>query len=295
MRFGVRGFLDAAPRATDLDLKHRFVTGSSVTGANLRRAYAGQPWAEHLQWFADNLLTSLFPLYEAWTEDVLRELHAPGVDANSKQMQFYAGATRLLPTGRRSPPKIGATGVVAQVAGVESPLLRRNVYPGLLSNAGCSPAHLDARLRCFRYFKEARNARIHGGGLASADAVEAYAAFLPVATADALDVGELDPIVPVVAGAPIVTPLRGVVGFGEIALNVMTTIDAELSRSALAEPVYLARWRAELGTVPKRVPQKAARRHAKLRGLIDRTLVPKFASVTELDAWLQQNGLLQLV
>jgi hypothetical protein len=293
MRHQVAGYLAVVPAASDLELKGRFIAGSKISGVNLKRAFVERSWDDHLNWFSDNLLTSLFPLYEAWADDILHELAMP-VSKLAAEMQFPSGATKLLPSGKRTKPKIGVGGVIAQITRASSPFTTSNVYPRLAKNNGYSFPELENLLVAYRYFKEARNCRIHSGGRASDDAVDAYNAFALVANEKAINVKKFHPPTPVVKGAAVTVDLRSVVGFGELLMNIFATLDAELARCGSAENVLLNRWRSALGAAPLAMSTKAAKRHGKIHGFIKRHRLPNTASVKHLDGWLQANGLIRL-
>jgi len=293
LRHQIAGYIAAYPSATDPELKGRFITGSKITGANLRGAFVDRTWEDHLSWFSDNLLTSLFPLYEAWIEDLLVELAVSG-PLYVQEMQFPAGSTIIAKSGKPTKPKIGVTGVIARLTQKQSALLAKNIHPGLTKNEGYSIGQLDNLMRCYRYFKEVRNSRMHAGGRASDDAVQAYLAFLPVATAANLNVTKLEPPVAIVKGSAVDLSLRSVVGFGEIVMNVFATVDAELACSRTAEVVFADLWRKTMPTIPLGLPRKTARRYNKLSGIIDQNRLPNTRSIAELDAWLQHQGIIKL-
>jgi hypothetical protein len=96
-------------------------------------------------------------------------------------------------------------------------------------------------LLCYNYFKKIRNCIIHNNGIADSKAVDAYRAYAPISSATDMRTKETILHFPVTLGDPAKLSLRGVVGFCDIILRIMTTIDIELSRSRLAEQIALER------------------------------------------------------
>ena len=228
LRWQVDGFVRANPTANDEDLKSRFALGSGIRGANLRRSCLATTWDAQQEMFARILLVEFCALFEAWIDGTLEET---GQDTrHSKSLQF---------------PSANGQGVSTALAALQanrSPDLEHSVYPVLLTNRKNSLAKLENLLRCYRYFKECRNAVIHHGGAASQRTVDAYVSFA-AETAQTLGVTEVPKHFPIAAaGDTVQLSLRGVVGFGEIVLKLVTTLDAELSRTVEAEGVLARRW-----------------------------------------------------
>ncbi len=122
--------------------------------------------------------------------------------------------------------------------------------PTLVKHKKYKLATLHNMLLCYRYFKEIRNRQMHGGGIATQLTVDAYNAFAPVASAMSMDTKEVIEHLPVVLGKPVKLKIRGVVGFCDILLRLMITIDAELSTSHYAEAVALERLRKSKKSKP---------------------------------------------
>ncbi|MFZ5551402.1 MAG: hypothetical protein ACOZJX_22095 [Pseudomonadota bacterium] len=228
LRWQVDGFIRANPTATDDDLKSRFALGSGIRGANLRRSCLSTTWEAQQEMFARILVVEFCALFEAWIEGTLE---ATGQDPrHSKSLQF---------------PSMNGQGVTAALAALltnRSPELEHSVYPVLLTNRKNAIAKLENLLRCYRYFKECRNAVVHRGGVSSQRSVDASASFA-AETTQTLGVTEVPKHFPIAAvGDPVRLSLRGVVGFGEIVLKLVTTLDAELSRTIEAEAVLAERW-----------------------------------------------------
>lgn len=228
LRWQVDGFLRANPSASDEDLKSRFALGSGIRGANLRRSCIESSWASQQEMFARVLLIEFCALYEAWIDGTLDALRQNSTHA--KNLQFPSTAGR------------GVSAALSALQSIVSPELEHCIYPVLLTNRKNSVGKLENLLSCYRYFKECRNAIIHHGGEATQKTVDAYASFSSETPAS-LGVAEVPQHVPVRSlGDPVSLSLRGVVGFGEVVLKLVTTLDAELSKTNGAEHVLVQEW-----------------------------------------------------
>src|SRR3990172_7350655 len=74
LRWQVAGYFAARPNATVEDLEGRFVSGSGIHGANLKRACVDQTWTRQQERFAKFLLIDTCATYEAWISGTLEAL-----------------------------------------------------------------------------------------------------------------------------------------------------------------------------------------------------------------------------
>lgn len=277
LRWQVDGFLRATPEASDETLVNRFVLGSGIRGVNLKRSCIESSWELQQEQFARFLLIEFCALYEAWIDAVLDEIGQN--NGASKQLQF---------------PTNGGYGVRNALAVLQantSPELETAIYPALQTNRKYSLAQLDELLICYRYFKECRNVLVHYGGVATQRAVDAYAAFSQLSRA-ALGVTEVPAHYPILAEKDRVElSLRGVVGFGEIVLKLVSTLDIEISRSVHAERVLKDRWSAVVGKGRDLPAAPRARREAIIK-LIRKLDLPAPRSPDALLPLLKRNGLI---
>lgn len=225
LRWQVQGFISEVPDVTVDQLKQRFLFGSNIDTVDLKRTVTNYSWDDQTAMFGSFVLTNAFAIYEQWADEVL---HSLGERAGSgKKLQFV---------DRPGKPGVGTT--IANLTSTESAMLKAAFYPTYATNKKHSLAQLDNLIRCYRYFKEIRNAQVHAGGIASQTAVDAYNAFLPVSGKEDLGrKGELS-FDPVALGQPVSLNLRGVVGLTDVLIKIIATIDAELSRSERAEAVF---------------------------------------------------------
>jgi len=243
LRWQVAGFVAACPEATDSDLNGRFNVGSGIRGANLRRACIDSSWEDQQQEFARFLLFEFCALYESWCESALHELTSPS--KLSKHLQFPT-------TIKNGIASEGVQHAINSIAATNSPAMLGSIYPTIAQNKKNSPQHIEQLLTCYRYFKEVRNSLIHAGGGTSAKFVSAESAYQQL-TAAQLGIKEKPAFNGHAAGSRVTLSLRGVVGFGEIVLRLVSTLDAEITKTMKAEQAFLQRWKEFHGDSPIQV------------------------------------------
>lgn len=283
LRWQVQGLVGACPEISEKELLGRFVEGSGIDGVNLRGACIETSWATQQEQFAKFLLFELCALYESWCELITEQLSLP--NATKKNLQFPTGTTGS-----------GAVTGIANVANVihdnPSTPLSSSLHQTLSTNRKYSPNHLEEMLICYRYFKELRNALIHGSQsaiikLASAESF--YSALTPAR----LGVAEKPHFVPCNSNAAPTPSLRGVVGFGEIVLKLVCTMDIKLAESTFAELDFKRRWKVENGSNPSLVAASDELRRNRRISILTRKLGLPAPTVTPVFvAWLRSQGLI---
>lgn len=231
LRWQVRGFVDEVPGATQEQLNGRFAAGSGVRGLNLRKACIDTSWNDQQETFAGFILTNAFAVYEHWSDDMLA--------------QFGEAPPRSNHPLQLDQPSVGVQAWVASKHTALSTLNDSQFSPAYLASKKYSWPLVANLMKAFRYFKQARNALIHRGGIASQIDAQAFAEFAPVSGRASLGMGGALEHEPFIVGQRVRLRLRGVVGFCDILIRLMRSIDAELSRSAHAE--QLTRERLERG------------------------------------------------
>jgi hypothetical protein len=231
LRLSVRGFLDEVPDATQDHLRTRFALGSGFNNADLRVLTKKVTWDEQKERFAEITLTNAFAIYESWAKQlVARHAGSEFVDKD------------LWTTGTN--PRNGLMNFISSVNATPSPLMTRAFQPVFARNKKYLPAQLNNMLLCYRYFKEVRNCQMHNGGVTDQKTVNAYNAYSPVSSAASMRTKETIEHFPMLLNTPAKLSIRGVVGFVDILLRMMTTIDVEISGSAMAEASALERFKA---------------------------------------------------
>lgn len=223
LRWQVAGYCLAHPAASVSELRARFVEGSGIHGANLRRACIETSWSDQASVLGGVLLTNLFAVYEGWTKRIVRALGQPKSAARKLQSR-------------------GILDAVAAIRSPTSPLLEQSVYPVLRARPICDPDSLEHLVVIYRYFKEIRNAQLHNHGVANGACLVAYTRLVEMMS-EAEERKSLVPEhLPIVEDQVVSVTLRGAVGFSDTIRRMLYSIDAELARSIAAEPALDRLW-----------------------------------------------------
>lgn len=99
---------------------------------------------------------------------------------------------------------------------------------------------LNNWLLFYRYFKECRNAIIHNGGQTTKRVTDAYSQISSLTATD-LNVLEVPQFYATLINEPIRLSLRGVVGFSQITIKIVSTLDVELIKAKNADEYFANR------------------------------------------------------
>ncbi len=278
LRWQVQGYVANSVNPTDEDLYGRFVKGSGIRGANLKRSCLETTWEDQQQEFARFLLVEICAIYETWCEGALSELGLNG--KYSKSMQYPTTFSGGNPTRG-----VGCFLLVALAK--QSPVTSTCIYPALISSSRHDFPRIEELLVCYRYFKELRNSMVHSGGTSSQEFIDAETEFLQLTGAQ-MGLRERPEHETQILGGGVKINLRGVVGFGEVALKLICTLDAELSKSQSAEELFAARWRAT-NSVGITIATKRSARVERIKRMTRKIDLPTPVSISVLDAWLCTN------
>lgn len=287
LRWQIKGFVNevGVENISVEDLNKRFDWGSKIHGVNLKRAYLDQSWEIQQERFAKILLTNLFSIHESWLADIQSILIFN--DRTLKILQF--------PT-RYDANSVAVDGVIFGVQQIRANLsvpLRDAFYNRLITNRKYSMSHLDNLLKCYRFFKESRNCITHNGGKADQKLIDSYLVFQPVATIADLGLAEVPVYIPPVLGSPVAFSLRGVVGFSDVIIRIITTLDVELSYALNAESELISRcqnWaNSHPGNLRFRDRQKSF--EERTRSLLSSCSFPPATISLGVQQLLQQHGI----
>jgi hypothetical protein len=280
LRWQVAGLTSVKPDVTVEDLNHRFIVGSGIYGANLKRACIELTWSDQQQQFARFLLVQVFGIFEGWLGAVLEGI---GHTRLEKALQF--------PThpGKGGAPE-GAAPALVQIKASPSMMIQTALYPKLTQHPKNGIANLDNLLITYRCFKECRNALMHNGGIADNKAVVAWQNYTSL-TAAALGVKEVPTCPAVVLGTPVELSLRGVVGFTAIILRLIATYDAELACAANAEREFLARWTHRFKSRPVLKTKDLAARERQIIRLVHKVGFPRPTAIPVIEQYLINHRL----
>jgi hypothetical protein len=291
LQWQAKGFVAQLPSLSVTELDARFVPGSGIQGANIKRLATETTWAQMQQWFARLLLSESCALFEGWIEAALDELKIPQAIRQirrnhpiDKELQF--------PSTRNASGVCtnGLTFALDRVRGATgSKLIQTCFHPTQLQNKKLSLTVIEDLLICYRAFKDVRNDFTHHGGRASQKAAQSYIEYSAL-TASLMNVKEKPALPSVVAGDPIQLSLRGVVGFSDVVIRLIATLDFALSDSSYAEELLKKRWIAShKGMVT--VKANARAREVQLIKLIKQCGLPRPVDMTTLYTHLRSQKL----
>jgi hypothetical protein len=262
--------MESNPDASPETLDKRFVLGSGVHGANLRRACVDTTWEQQQEQMASVILVNVLSIYDDYANQI-GMLARTSKEKIAKQLRFPTS-----PDGSK-----GWGWAISEFTANPSIGLQGVFRPACRGKTTYSQGSIENLLRCYRYFAEIRNCKVHNGGICNEAAEEAYTAFSTVASLAALGLNEVPHHNPISRGAPCRLKLRGVIGLCDIILRLITTIDAEISECTNVERSFIQR--ASANAQPGRMlPANSAKKYARVRLLLERCGFPKPIVTTDL-------------
>ena len=222
LRWQVQGFLANVPNASSKELGYRFALGTDLNAGALKRSTVETPWTDQLERFASIILITTISIFEDFTDSI-----ASGCSHNREHRERFAKALQF--------PSRNGTDAVS-LAGNRSFVMDRAVMWDEAILRRYLPSGSDDLLKCYRFFKEVRNALAHNGGRANQRMVDAYKIFADAIKDDRIGgaaVPDHSPISNV--GDVVKITYRGVVGFSEIVLRIITYYDLTLCEYELVE------------------------------------------------------------
>lgn len=230
LRWQVKGYYEEYCVQDNSRLSAKFVEPEDVTNRpNLYRTCIDETWEDTEFKIAKNLLTNIFACYEGWCENILVTLNYTDFRNGAKQLQF---------------PSTTATGyniLLSRISVGGNPDLISAFYDEYKTKSRHYRIDLiDNWFLFYRYFKECRNAIIHNGGQTTQRVIDAYSNIQHFTEAD-LDVKEVPQVFPPVLNEPIKLSLRGVVGFSQLTIKIVSTLDVELIKAKNADEYFVKR------------------------------------------------------
>lgn len=281
LRWEVSGYLYVrGNEVSKEELNARFCNNEKINRPNLYRSCIEFSWEKQKEDFAKIILINLFAFHESWVENILNELEK-NAHNRIKGMQFPSM------TGKQ-----GVFDILNDLLSSRSSELTDAFYSVYASNKKYGVDKLNNLLICYRYFKECRNCFMHAGGITSKHLAEASALYA------ALDAGDLNTNVKPEAtifklNDKVDLKIEGVVGFADIILQIITTIDAELIQSIEAEKVFFSRIRNFLGNKPAALDPLPRVKAKKMKSILQQS---GFAIPTNMDAaesLMRREGLIK--
>lgn len=224
LRCMVNGVKKEFPSVSESELAAKFSLGSGIHGVNYKRAFLESSWETQQTKFAWILLNSSIPIFEGWLEE-LKQTVFPNLKV--KDIQFPNSVQAEVNRLKQNP----------------SAMLTNSFYQTYSQKRDRCYANIEALMKCYRVFKEARNCYMHNGSKADQKLIDAYTDYLPVATKTDLCVSEVPEFAQPILGSDIQISLRGVVGFSYILIKILVSLDTELLCTSNAEQELLARYK----------------------------------------------------
>lgn len=231
LRLEVLGLQAAYPEISQPQIAARFEINPQTHGSNAFNLVVRRDWDDLLSIHRQLRLIDLVAIYEGWIHSAADELALSQSVTKKLDNFLQAGA----------PEKS-----LADVLG-------RDVSVARELKAACR-GHVNNRLarvatlrRCYRAFKEARNAIAHTGNVASArtrDAWNEYDRLRGRWKGISRSAPELPPVT---IGAPVTLTTAGVIGFANVVQMMMITFDAEIAGKQQALDAIKRRWVVRFG------------------------------------------------
>ncbi|MBQ5666455.1 MAG: hypothetical protein IIV41_11420 [Akkermansia sp.] len=217
LRCNVKGFLAESPNATQELLNQRFASGSDIEILNFKASIIDKTWESQKEEISWILLGWLFSIYEGWLSE-LRDEVFNGMD--NKKLQY--------------PEKF--QNEINRYTSAPSIILKKCIFPAYSKCKKVSTSKIKNMLYCCRVFKEMRNCYMHHSKKADQKLLDSYNMFMAnIKSPQDLHVKEIPEILPISLGKPITPSFRGVVGFSNVLINLILSIEAEFIKSKDAE------------------------------------------------------------
>lgn len=278
LRWQVQGYLQARDHTITVEELHaKFGSDSKIIRPNYYRACIESSWEEQQEQFATFLLINAFAYYESWISETLHHLQITN-SSLEKSLQFPSDGHRH-----------GVFEAISQIKNPESEMLRDTFFPVFSKNKQYSITELNNLLICYRYFKDARNSIIHRGGVVD-NALELSSKNFETLSDSDLKVKEKPAFFPLRTGGKVKLNIRGVVGFLDIALKIVTTLDAEFLCSLKSEHEFEQRWKMHINT---RILKKSTNaRKVKIASMVRECGFPRPKTTQKLEEWLVAKSLI---
>lgn len=268
LRWEVSGYMYVrGEEITKEELNKKFVNHEKFNRPNLYRSCVEFTWEKQKEDIAKMILINLFAYYESWVENILTEL-GKNTKTRQKELQFPS-----------YPGKRGATDVINDLLANTSVEMSNAFYNHYSSSKKYSLSKLNNLLVVYRYFKECRNCIVHSGGFATQKLVDASSLYDSLSAID-INVKSKPEYNTFNLNDPVKLIITGVVGFTDIIIQIITTIDAELLKTKEAEKVFIKRTKKYVGNKPKGIDKLAKGRAKAIRSIVRQS---GFANPTKTD------------
>jgi hypothetical protein len=205
------------------ELSDKYNTAPRTRGStNLITPFCDISWDEQREKLAEIALVNIIAIYEIWCDEICE---AFGLGDLAIKLQFPTNGTATK----------GVRSAITELIGSGKSWITDSIYPSMKATKKYSFASLDNLLKCFRYFKELRNCYMHRGRKCDGKLFGSQSQFIPVANKADLGMKFVPEYCTYNIGDDIHLSLHGVLGFTEVILRIVSTIDAEICQSKYGE------------------------------------------------------------
>lgn len=284
LRWQVKGFLQERTQpVTVQELHAKFGSDTQIIKPNYYRACVDSTWDEQQEQFASFLLINAFAFYESWIIELLSSLQI-GDDKLKRRLE----KSLQYPS---QGPQDGIFEALAHITTSKSLALTEAFFPIFSSKKKYCYQELNQLMKCYRYFKEVRNSIVHRGGLVN-QVLEMVSIEYELLQDKDLKAKEKPAFYPLRLGERSKLKIRGVVGFLDILLKIVTTLDAQILCSEYAEIEFERRWRMDVNKLAQSLKKSFPDRHRKIGSMAREGAFPRPASTKELEQWLLKKSLI---
>ena len=281
-RWQVKGFSFEAPNATSVELNHRFTSGSGISRVDFKY-FNTMSWTDQLEQLGEMALVSYIGLFEGWLVEI-----QDFVKIDQKAIQWPSKSVGLRKT-KSGVPQDGIVEALAKVGVGSSPHMSK-IYGHLSNRKHCSPKTLDGLLTCYRYWKEVRNSMVHQNRRASMALVDAQSMMSKLTVAET-GTKVIPNWSPMNIGDNLAISLQGVMGFAEVILKIVVTLDVLLSSTKEAEVAFVKSWRKSFKADRRTLPGDKKRRLERLASIGAKSDFGRPAPIQDLEDMLKSHGL----
>lgn len=273
----VSGYYHMTGITQNTKLNKKFVDDDDVTNRpNLYRSCLERTMDDWKFNLSKNLLTNMFAVFEGWVEMIIPIVTTRNL--SPKSLQF--------------PGRWQST--LSSIQAGHNVLIETTYYDAYkYRNRNYNYGHLDNYFKVYRYFKECRNCIIHKGGVADVKLFNAYNDIVGLTNTD-IDVDEFPQIEPIRSvGDKTVLYLRGVVGFSQILLKIVSTLDIEFIKAENSLSYYLTKIK-EYNPNPLYSSPDDAKRKKMIEGISRRSFFIEPVFSEDLCLLYRRNGILRI-
>ena len=276
LRWQVKGYHFEHPNYDNSQLTQRFVEANDKSNRpNLYRRCIQEPWEDQEYRIASNLLLNTFACFEGWVDEILKIL---GLHTKTRATNFQF-------------PSKWVNELLTMQSGGNQVIVDAffDAYKG--ASKRYNLGHLNNYYIAYRYFKECRNIIVHSGGIVSNKLISAQKSYQSLSKED-LDVKEVPAFYAAQFDKPLSISLRGVVGFTQIVLNIVSTLDIEFIKCKNADSYFINHLKSVLGGCPITASSNPNKLKKDISHLCGKAGFKSPKEFTNMHVFLSRNGIM---